>query len=932
MESVRQPRAIIDRRRLIAEVQAATERVASLAEQRAQVLVCLKRVLADGRGEVRRRFEASNRGEEAVAANAHLIDQILRVAYDFAAGTAFPIAVPTQAEHLALVATGGFGRGELAPQSDIDLLFLLPYKITARGEQVVEFLLYLLWDLGLKVGHATRTVEECIRRAKADLTIKTALLEARYIWGAQFLYDELRQRFQRDILGVGAAGFVRAKLAERNARHERTGGSRYVLEPNIKEGKGGLRDLHTLFWIAKFLYRVDTVAELVERKVLTVEEHATFAKAERFLWTVRCHLHYLTGRPDERLTFDVQPELARRMGYMDRTASRGVERFMKHYFLVAKDVGDLTRIFCATLEDEQRSNPRFRLPKLGLRQREAAGFRVEGQRLQAKGEDAFATDPVQLIRLFHVAQERELDIHPATLRLIRQNLKRIDSSLRGNPVANRLFLEILTSQKDPEVALRRMNEAGVLGRFVPDFGRVVAQMQHDMYHVYTVDEHSIFAIGMLHRMETGDLATELPLATQLIKQVLSRRALYLATFLHDIAKGRGGDHSELGAEIVLKLGPRLGLSEEETETATWLVRYHLLMSATAFKRDVNDPTTIADFAARVQSLERLRLLLVLTAADIRAVGPNVWNGWKGQLLRTLHVAAEEVISGGHSAEGRAARIKAAQAAFRAALPEWSAADLDAHVARLPATYWLTVATPRQVRHARQVREGDRAKSPLSLDSRVDARNVCTEVTLYTPDHVGLFSQMAGAIALAGANILDAQIFTTNDGMALDTFRIQGTDGSAFDRPGRLAKLAATVEQTLSGRLRPGKSLAGRSTLPTRAAAVFAVAPRVLIDNQASQTHTVIEVNGRDRPGLLHDVTRALSDLSLSIATAHVSTYGERAVDVFYVKDVFGMKITHEGKLARIRARLLEALADPTAAPGDAAQPPRRPHRRAAASS
>src|SRR5258708_880908 len=617
-------RDIIDRR----AVMDALEKIAhdedlSLDAQRARVLEVLKSALAGGRAEIRRRFEAHEGAGEAgiglLAARAmsFLVDQLVRALHDYADWYVYRAANLTLAERLTIAAVGGYGRGELCPHSDIDLLFLLPYKQTPRGEQIVEFILYALWDLGLKVGHATRSVPECLRLAREDITIRTALLEARYLWGDAKLFADLRKRFLAEVVKDTAPAFIAAKLAERNERHKRLGDSRYVLEPNVKEGKGGLRDLHTLFWIAKYVHRVERVEDLVMKGVLTGDEAAKFTKALDFLLTVRCHLHYLANRPEDRLTFDVQGEIGRRMGYTDHRGTRGVERFMKHYFLVAKDVGDLTRIFCAALEIASEVKPRFSLKSLPLgrfgrrRAKMIEGFALESGRLTVAKTTAFADDPVNFLRIFRVAQAHGFDIHPYALRLIRQNLRLVDSNLPPNPHPNPLLMEMLTDGRDGEITLRRLNEAGVFGRFVPDFGRVVAQMQHDMYHVYTVDEHTIFCIGIMHRIELGELKDDHPLASDIISKIQSRRALYLALLLHDIAKGRGGDHSVIGAEIALKLGPRLGLTEEETETVSWLVRLHLAMSNTAFKRDIPHPKTIRDLAAPVPSPERLRLPLFL---------------------------------------------------------------------------------------------------------------------------------------------------------------------------------------------------------------------------------------------------------------------------------------------------------------------------------
>src|SRR6266566_3244791 len=854
MANILRQRDIIDRRALADELAQTIAAAKAPALDRGVLLPPLKTALARGRDEIQRRFEAEGHAPRTVREQCFLIDQLIRVLYDLVTETVYPMPNPTAGEKLAIVAVGGYGRGEMAPHSDIDLLFLLPYKQTPHTEQVVEYLLYLLWDLGLKVGQATRSVAAVSRNNKADMTIRTALLEARYIWGEQALFDELKQRFDAEIVHGGAAQFVEAKLAERDARHIRVGDSRYQLEPNVKEGKGGLRDLHTLYWLAKYIYRIDDITRLVEVGVLSAEESQRFERAQTFLWTVRCHLHYLAGRAEERLTFDLQTEIGRRMGYTDHAGSRGVERFMKHYFLVAKDVGDLTRIFCAILEADQQHKRRLSWVRWGSARRTLDGFVVDGQRLTIPSEDFFKKDPVALLRLFYAAQRHELDIHPRALRAASQSLRLINQQLRDDPEANRLFLEILTSRKDPETALRRMNEAGVLGRFIPDFGRVVAQMQYDMYHHYTVDEHTLFAIGILHKIESGELGDEHPLATQLVETIVSRRALYLAVLLHDIAKGRGGDHSEIGERIALELGPRLGLSGEETETVAWLVRWHLLMSGTAFKLDIGDLKTLGDFVERVQSPERLKLLLVLTVADIRAVGPNVWNGWKAALLRELYHRAIEVMSGGLTVEGRDLRVATAQAAARRLLPDFSEDEFTTFAARGYPFYWLSFDPETHARHARLMREAEAGGAPLTVEKRVDQRRSVTEITLYTADHAGLFSRIAGALAISGANIVDARIMTMSNGMALDTFWVQDLAGRPFDRPDKLARLAVIFENVLTGDLKPHRELARPPAFPSRLQ-VFTVMPRILVDNKASASHTVIEVNGRDRPGLLYELTR-----------------------------------------------------------------------------
>lgn len=906
MATLTKRREIIDRAAVEAAAHVAVDAAKNDAAAQRALLEVYRAVLDSGRAVVRDRFEKDQNGSRAAAGNCFLIDQMIRVMHDVATSRFYRVSNPTAGEQLSIVAVGGYGRGELAPGSDIDLLFLLPYKSTPFSEQVVEHILYLLWDMGLKVGHATRSVDECMRQAKADMTIRTGILEARYVWGEKALFTQLRKRFGKDIVADTGPEFVEAKLRERDDRHQRMGDSRYVLEPNIKDGKGGLRDLQTLYWIGKYLYQVDEVDQLVERGVLHKAEAAQFNKAHDFLWTLRCHLHYLTGRPEERLTFDVQPELAARMGYSDRAGVKGVERFMKHYFLVAKDIGDLTRIYCAALEERHQRRRRFRIPGFALFNREVEGFPLDGDRITVPDKTHFKDHPADLLRLFAVSQKHEVDIHPDALYRITQNLNRIDKSLREDPQANRIFLDILTSPKDPEVTLRHMNEAGVFGKFIPDFGRVVAQMQYDMYHVYTTDEHTIFAIGVVHRIEEGLLVDELPLATGIIGQVQSREVLYVAVLLHDIAKGRGGDHSVLGAKVARKLCPRLGLSPEQTENVAWLVEHHLAMSRAAFKRDLNDPKTIADFAELVQSPERLRLLLCLTAADIRAVGPQVWNGWKASLLREIYHLTEQRLSGTSEVGIRDARSEQAKHALREALADWPEELLEAHLARGHPRYWLAFDTDLLVRQARLARKADEAERPLTVDTQVDSWHAVTEVTVYTPDHPGLFSRITGALSLSGANIVDARINTFGDGMAMDVFQVQDAAGGAFDRKDKLARLSVLIEKSLAGKSRPDLELAEPPAIPSRTR-VFHVPPRVLIDNAASRSNTVVEVNGRDRPGLLFDITRALTGLGLQIANAKISTYGERVVDVFYVRDVFGMKVEHEAKLEQIRESLMPIL-------------------------
>ena len=901
-DSLPHRRAIIDRRGL-ADALAALEGTDPLALRGAGTAL-LKAALDAGRAEIGRRLiEHPSRGLEIAAAQAFLVDQIVRLLHDFTTQRLYPAHNPTAAERLTIIAVGGYGRGEMAPYSDVDIGFLTPWKQTAWAERVIETMLYALWDLGLKVGHSSRSLDEMVRQAKADVTIRTALLEARYVWGDQPLYDEAARRFKAEVQADTVRTFITEKLDERNTRHKRMGDTRYAVEPNVKEAKGGLRDLHTLFWIGKYAYNVSEPGELVEAGLLSRAEYRQFNRAENFLWAVRCHLHSIARRAEDRLTFDMQTEIARRMRFADRPGKSKVERFMQYYFIQAKRVGDLTGVFLAHLDEKFAARGRrFGLPMLGRRApRKLHGFTVDRGRLAIPADDFFQGDPVRLVELFALADLHGMEVHPLTMRVAARDAKLVDD-FRADPRANALFLDVLTSPRDPETVLRWMNEAGVFGRFIPDFGRVVAQMQFDMYHHYTVDEHTIRAIGLLSRIENKTLDEDHPLASAVFEQIVSRRALYVAVLLHDIAKGRGGDHSVLGAEVAHRLCPRFGLSEAETETVAWLVRQHLLMSATAFKRDLSDFKTILDYAETVQSAERLRLLLLLTVVDIRAVGPGVWNSWKRQLLTALYESAEEVLRLGHKQKGREERIAAKQAALREALG-WDEARFATLLKRMPDPYWVAEPDEVLVQNARLIERAGTAQ--LSIDTRPDIARGATLVTVYAADHPGLFYRIAGAISLAGGNIIDARIHTTRDGMALDNFVVQDPIGAPFDDETQLKRLRTGIEDALAARGRLVDKLLAKPLSRPRASA-FPIAPNVLIENKASNRFTVIEVNARDRPALLHQLAHALFDSKVTIHSAHVATYGERAVDTFYLTDLTGDKIASTTKLRGIERRLLTA--------------------------
>ena len=890
---------------------------------RQDLVTALRGVLDRGHDEAREILKAPRSGLACAEKLAAVMDAVLRCLHEAATGHIYPATNPSQSERIAVVAVGGYGRGTLAPGSDVDLLFLFPHKQTAWGESVVEAMLYPLWDLKLKVGHSVRSIDDCVREARSDMTIRTALLEARFLCGDRALFEEMTRRFDTEVVEGTALAFTEAKLAERETRVRRAGSSRYLVEPNVKDGKGGLRDLNTLFWIAKYAYRVHDVEELVAAGLFEAEELRMFQRSEEFLWRVRCWMHFLTGRAEERLSFDLQRQVAAAIGVAGRRGQAPVERFMKAYFLVAKDVGDLTAIVCAGLEARQQA-PRATLSRLigsltKRRKVRALGhpdFTLKSSRLTVIDEDAFERDPVNLLRLYEIASRDDLAIHPDASRLVTQSLKLVTPELREDAEANRIFLDILSNRRAPEAVLRRMNESGLLGRFVPDFGRVVAMMQFNMYHHYTVDEHLIRSLGVLAEIDAGVLVAEHPLANEIMPTVANRRALYVALFLHDIAKGRPEDHSLAGARIARKLGRRFGLSGAETQTAARLVEHHLDMSTIAQSRDLGDPKTIESFARTVQTLERLKLLLILTVADIKAVGPGVWNGWKGQLLRTLYYETEMVLAGGHSALERRSRVAQRQQALTERLSDWTPEEREAYLARHYPAYWMRTDVEAQEKHARFIRDAETAGRTTATHVETDQFRGVTELTILAPDHPRLLAIVTGACAAAGGNIVDAQISTTTDGLVLDTIAISRAFDRDDDELRRAERIAAAIERALKGEIRIADLVEKRRAPPPRGK-TFQIEPEIIIDNVLSARHTVLEVAGLDRPGLLYDLTTAIGKLNLNIASAHIATFGEKAVDVFYVTDLTSAKIVTTARQTAIRKALLAVFQDEYEAPGAA---------------
>ncbi|CTQ48118.1 PII uridylyl-transferase [Jannaschia donghaensis] len=870
---------------------------------RQATVAALSQAQAKGRAAIRAGFQADpTRARRVTHSYAHLTDRLVQCAWLIATRVLHPCPIPTDGEHFAVIGVGGYGRGEMAPHSDVDLLFLTPYKVTPMVESVVESMLYILWDLKLKVGHSTRTVKDCLRLGAEDYTIRTSLLERRLICGEAALADTLDARLWEDLFLKTVPDFIDAKLQERFERHRKQGGQRYILEPNVKEAKGGLRDLQALYWIAKYRYRVDDPAVLQTMGVFTEDEFKAFESAERFLWCVRCHLHLIAGRAADMLTFDAQVDVAAAMGYRDHAGRRAVEHFMQDYFRHATRVGELTRILLVALEADNIKQEPGLMGFFKRRRRVKSPYAERQGRLDVDDEAAFLGTPLNMLGIFEEALRTGLLLHPHAMRLIGANRHLIDRDLREDPEAARLFLGLLLKHGNPERALRRMNELDILGAFIPEFAPIVAMMQFNMYHSYTVDEHTIQVISHLAQIERGEKVETLPLCSDILAKGVNRRVLYIALLLHDIGKGRTEEHSVLGARIARVVAPRLGLKPKEVETVEWLVRHHLLMSDMAQKRDISDPRTIRDFAKAVKTRERLDLLTVVTVCDIRGVGPNVWNNWKAQMLRALHRATAAALENGLEDVNRETREKKAKQLFREMLPDWSEGALRAELGRHYGPYWQGLPTAAQVQFAKMLR--DLPDGEVRVDLEADEDRDATRALMTCHDHPGIFSRLAGALSLVGANIVDARTYTSKDGFATSAFWLQDAEGHPYEAS-RLPRLRSMIEKILRGELATRRELEGKEIKKRERR--FTVPTNISFDNEGSDIYTIIEVDTRDRPGLLYDLTQAFAQSNIYISHAVIATYGAQVVDSFYVKDLFGLKIMSKSKQEALSEKLRGAV-------------------------
>ena len=792
----------------------------------------------------------------------------------------------------ALVATGGYGRGELYPCSDIDLLVLLRAEPGPAERQRLEGLIGSLWDVGLEIGHSVRTVQACIEAAAADITVRTALLEARYLAGSRELYAALERAMAES---ADPAGFFKAKKLEQEQRHAKYQDSPYALEPNMKEAPGGLRDLQVIQWIARASGIGARWEDLVAHRLIERHEARQLRRHEAAFQDLRIRMHYLAGRREDRLVFDFQSALAAQYGDVDTPERRASEAMMQRYYRAAKTVTQINTILLQNFEARLAPQPDTAPRALNER------FEVRSELLHVKQEGTFKREPTAILECFLLMmQHQELrGMTARTLRALWRARSFVNASFRKDPVARLLFLQILQQPRGIVHEFRRMNQYGVLGRYLPEFGRIVGQMQHDLFHVYTVDQHILTVIRNLRRFTMPELAHEFPLCSELMSGFERRWLLYVAALYHDIAKGRGGDHSQLGSADVRDFARRHGLSAEDTELVAFLVEHHLAMSSVAQKQDVHDPEVVRAFAERVGSERRLVALYLLTVADVRGTSPKVWNGWKAKLLEDLFRATRRALTGEPLARDAALAEKQAEALRLLRLYALSDTVHERLWAQLDTAYFLRHDPQEIAWQTRSLHYRVDTPKPV-VKARLAPFGEGLQVMIYTPDREALFARICGYFERAGFNIAEAKVHTTRNGYALDTFVLMGEGRNAHYQD-RISMIEVELAQELESDAPLGPPRGGRLSRRVRH---FPISPAVDIRPDERGAFHVLSIVAADRPGLLYGVARILARYRINLQTARINTLGDRAEDVFLISPE---RLTDSKSVLQLEQDLLQEL-------------------------
>jgi [protein-PII] uridylyltransferase len=868
------------------------------------------------REELARRHFAGAGGMEIVREYTGCVDRMMRALYRHA-DHHHSRRFSRLNQRIAVVARGGYGRGELNPQSDIDLLFLHDYKPGPYVEVVTEIILHALWDAGLTVGQVVRNVRECVRAAGDDLKEKTAMLDIRLLAGDEKLWAVLDKALIDEVLNRNQQKFFQAKLKESRDRHRHYGDSIYLLEPQLKEGEGGLRDLHTALWLAKVKYKVHSLSELVQKAIISEPELEDVVRAQDFLYRVRNSLHFLSGRHHDQLTFEYQERIAPLLGFISTDGSGSASsELMRAYYAQAAAIHRFSEGLIARVTEDPAVG-RFMRRTGGRKIR--PGVLIQGRLLAIAEKDFFARAPINLITIFADCQAHGVELSGSAYQQVRDNLGLIDDAFRCDPRSGMALMGIMSGRQGVAETLEAMHRAGVLGAVIPEFGNLYARVLHDLYHIYTVDRHSLAAVRELERLRGGEFKDTNPLLTEVAREVTALPLIFLALVLHDIGKGHGHDHHERGALLTAEVSRRLGLDAEETDLVVFLVRNHLLMSQVAQKGDVEDVSTVEEFVRVAGSIDRLKALYLMTFADMRAVAPNVYNNWRDMLLSDLYMRALKILEQGHrEAVDPARRLALVKAAVRERIGARGAApqELTSFLELMPDRYFLTVPEDDIPTHYDLMRVLD--GRALVCRHRHFPELEFSEFIVATRDQPGLFSKIAGVLTANNLNILSARITTRADGVALDVFRVShGTGGMTMEEE-RWLRVERDLEAVLAGQ-RDLEGMVAATQRSRVAGRKFTrrVATEITVDNRSSEQYTVVDVFTQDRVGLLFAITHTLFKLGMVIHLARISTNADQALDVFYISDADGEKVVELEAMRRLRAALLEQLDDVPAENGNA---------------
>ncbi len=857
-------------------------------------LPVFRQVLRDATERLRQDFLAGRPVAKLVAARARLVDELLRRAWR---------RTCSGAGGCALVAVGGYGRGELHPASDIDVLVLVDAQARERLRERIEQFVAFLWDLGLEVGHSVRTVDECIAQAAADITIITNLMESRLLAGDAALFEAMRRHTAPGEMWP-VAEFFHAKLQEQMQRHHKYHDTAYNLEPNVKEGPGGLRDIQIISWVAMRHFGTSTLEELAQHDFLTSGELQELLAGRDFLWRVRYALHVFSGRGENRLLFDYQTTLARHFGYQDDERQLAVEKFMRDYYRTVTELSRLNEMLLQLFQEAiVYADKPVRVVPLNKR------FQTCNDFIEVTGNDVFRRYPFALLEIFLLLQQHpEIQgVRASTIRLIRAHRHLIDDRFRNDLRCRSLFMEILRQPRGITHELRRMNRYGILSAYFPAFGRIAGQMQYDLFHVYTVDEHTLMVLRNLRRFTVPEYAGESPFCSRIIQTIPKLEILYLAALFHDIAKGRGGDHSELGAEDAAVFCRHHGLSDFDTDLVSWLVRHHLLMSLTAQQQDISDPEVVSAFARTVGDQLHLDHLYLLTVADIRGTNPELWNSWKDALLKDLYQRTREMLRRGPEVPvDQAALVRRNQEAALALIPASLHPRIPALWAALEEDYFLRHSPDEIAWHSQAILDVSEADLPLVL-IREETQRGGTEIFLYTRDQDHLFAMTTMALDRMGLNIVDARIITTRNGYTLDTYIVLDGMGHPVHNPVHLQDILDGLKQQLSRASVTALAAMRISRRPARRLQHFRIPPQITFSCDHRNRYTVAELITSDRPGLLARVGMAFVECGVRVHNAKIATFGERVEDMFYITDQHNRPLSDEARLRRLREAILQHL-------------------------